>query len=338
MQPAQKKILLVGGAGYIGSHVAVCLLKSCYSVVILDDLSNSHASVIASIEEISEKKVDFVRGDMRDRSLLASVFQNHDIAAVILLAGLKSVPESVEEPAAYYDVNVGGAVSVLAAMQEAKCGTLIFSSSATVYGRPQYLPIDENHPVGPLNPYGHSKLMIEQIVADQDMAGHLKKSVSLRYFNPVGAHPSGLIGENPRGIPGNLFPRVAEIFAEGSKAVPIYGDDFETPDGTGMRDFIHVEDLALGHVKALSFLEAALERQHMCVNLGTGTAYSVLEVLDCWQKVTGQNAPRDVLDRRRGDVAACWADPSRAQSLFGWSAHKALPEMCESHWHAFCKR
>ncbi|WP_224826074.1 UDP-glucose 4-epimerase GalE [Cognatishimia sp. MH4019] len=329
-----KQILLVGGAGYIGSHVALALAAAGYSITILDDFSNSSPSTIDRIKRITNRSFDVVEADMRDQTRLDEAFRKTRFDTVILLAGLKSVPDSVEDPVGYYDVNVGGAISILATMQRHGCNSLVFSSSATVYGEPQYLPVDENHPVQPTNPYGSSKLVIEGLIQEHTKANPRFHGMILRYFNPVGAHSSGLIGEQPMGIPGNLFPRLAQAYWSNGVAT-VFGTDFDTPDGTGMRDYIHVEDLAKGHVMACRHVSQANATQVTCLNLGTGEAFSVRQVIDAWNAVVGK--PVSVIEqaRRAGDVASCWADPSRAEAVLGWRAERSLQEMCSSHWASF---
>lgn len=329
-----KRILLIGGAGYIGSHVALALLREGHDVAILDDFSNSAPSVIDRIRQITNREVTLVVGDMCDRPCLAQVFGTNSYDLVILLAGLKSVPESVADPVRYYDVNVGGAVAILQAMQAHGCNELVFSSSATVYGDPEYLPLDEAHPVKPINPYGMTKAVIEGLVRDHSRANPDFSAMILRYFNPVGAHSSGLIGEQPTGEPGNLFPRLAKAYGTGGHAT-IFGDDFDTPDGTGMRDYIHVDDLAQGHVAACARLGKGDIAPVATVNLGTGTDYSVREIIAAWNTVVGREIPVVMEPRRSGDIDRCWADPTYAAQLLGWRAHRGLSDMCASHWNSY---
>jgi UDP-glucose 4-epimerase len=324
-------ILLTGGTGYIGSHTAVALLAAGHDVVVVDNLSNSQASVISAIEQISGRQIGFIHGDIRDKALLKSIFAEHAIESVIHFAGLKAVGESVREPLAYFDNNVGGTVALLQAMHEADVRTLVFSSSATVYGDPQYLPIDEQHPTSATNPYGRTKLHIEQMLADLAESDHRWKIICLRYFNPVGAHESGLIGENPNGLPNNLMPYIARVAAGQLPQLSVYGSDYETVDGTGVRDYIHVLDLAEGHLAALNFVESTSVPLHV-FNLGTGNGYSVLQMIDAFEKASGHSIPYLLAPRRAGDVAAMYALPLKAQRELGWVARKTLHEMCADSW------
>lgn len=330
------RILITGGTGFIGSHIAVQLFESGHDVVLFDNLVNSDESVVGAIETITGKRPKLVVGDIRDKASLLSVLSGERIEGVIHCAGLKSVAESSEKPVEYYENNVAGTLTLLNAMRETNVRTLIFSSSATVYGEPQTLPIPETHPTGkPTNPYGRSKLMVEEILADLSAAAPEMHLVTLRYFNPIGAHPSGLIGENPKGRANNLLPHVARVAAGESEYVQVCGNDYPTPDGTGVRDYIHVVDLAEGHVKALAY-GAAHPGLHV-FNLGCGRGYSVLEVIDAFERACGQKIERRVVPRRPGDIAENYSDPSRARTLLGWSAERDLDEMCRDAWR-FQKR
>jgi UDP-glucose 4-epimerase len=328
------KILLTGGAGFIGSHVVVELLAAGYGVVILDDFSNSSPDAVDRIAAIGVGTPTLVRADVRDHRALDSVFEAGEIAAVVHFAGLKAVGESVADPLRYFDVNLGGAVALLQAMQRHKVGRLVFSSSATVYGAPQSVPIREDAPLSALNPYGRTKLIIERMLDDLVVADPEFAAVSLRYFNPVGAHASGLIGENPRDIPNNLFPFVAQTAAGLRDRVRVFGDVYPTPDGTGVRDYIHVVDLARGHLAALDYVlaEPGARGRNLPVNLGCGRGYSVLEAIAAFSRAAGRAIPFEIVAPRPGDVAECVADPSRAAELFGWSATRGIEEMCVDHW------
>ena len=323
-------ILLTGGAGYIGSHTCVELLNAGHQVVVLDDLSNSDAGVIDRIAQISGKSLVFVEADIRDRAALEQVFAKQGIDAVIHFAGLKAVGESVAQPLRYYDVNVSGSVVLFETMAKFGVERLIFSSSATVYGDPATVPIREDHALQTTNPYGTSKLMIENILRDQGKAAPAWRIALLRYFNPVGAHESGLIGENPRGIPNNLLPFIAQV-AEGRREVlAVFGDDYPTPDGTGMRDYIHVVDLALGHIKALEKLETGPGVQ--TYNLGTGAASSVLDMVKAFERACGKPIPYAIHPRRPGDIAICYATTELAEQSLGWKAERGIDQMCADAW------
>lgn len=325
------ELLITGGAGFIGSHACVVLQEAGYRPVILDNLSNSDAAVLHRLEKITGTRPEFIRGDVRDGTALDAIFSRRDIKAVMHFAGLKAVGESVLHPLAYYDNNVHGSIQLLSAMQRAGVRTFIFSSSATVYGNPQQLPIQEDHPRSATNPYGHSKLMVEDILADLHASEPGWKIARLRYFNPVGAHPSGLIGESPRGTPNNLMPYVAQVAAGQRHCLQVFGDDYDTPDGTGVRDYVHVMDLAEGHLAALRYCEDAQEAL-LTVNLGTGRGYSVLEMVQTFAQASQRPVPYEVVARRRGDIAACWADPSLARTQLGWTARLGIAEMCNDAW------
>lgn len=329
MTQQNQTILVTGGTGYIGSHTVVQLLEAGNKVVILDNLCNSKREVVSRIEQITGKRPDLVIGDIRDRGILRSLFANQPIDAVIHFAGLKAVAESIAEPLKYYDNNVSGSVILFEEMARANVKKLVFSSSATVYGNPVSVPITEDFRLVATNPYGQSKLVIETILADIHQADSSWAIARLRYFNPGGAHVSGLIGEDPRGIPNNLFPFMAKVAVGKLKELDIFGDDYSTPDGTGVRDYIHVDDLASGHLAALS---ALVKPGVLTANLGTGRGYSVLEVIQAFQSASGRAVPSKIVARRPGDVAASFADPSRALKLLGWQAKLGIERMCVDTW------
>ena len=323
-------ILVTGGTGFIGSHACVALMAAGHGATVMDDLSNSQREVLDCVEKISGKRPVFVEGDVRDRGLLHAIFKPRPVDAVIHFAGLKAVGESVAQPLRYYDCNVGGAIVLCEVMAEVGVKTLIFSSSATVYGDPASVPIREDFPRSATNPYGASKLMIEDILADLVKSDAEWRIARLRYFNPVGAHESGLIGESPSGIPNNLMPFVAQVANGQRERLSVFGNDYPTPDGTGVRDYIHVMDLAEGHVAALDYLlnHSGL----LTVNLGTGCGYSVLDMVRAFEKASGRLVPYAIMPRRPGDVAACYADPALAKELLGWSAKRGIEEMCRDGW------
>ncbi|MCD9622929.1 UDP-glucose 4-epimerase GalE [Rhabdothermincola salaria] len=323
-------VLLTGGAGYIGSHTCLVLLEAGHDVVVVDDLSNASEESLRRVAELTGRPVAFHQVDLRDTEALDAVVAEHPIESVVHFAGLKAVGESVEQPLRYYDVNVGGTVSLLDVLQRRGIRRLVFSSSATVYGEPETVPIDEAAPVGATNPYGRTKLVIEQILADVAVADPAWHMVALRYFNPVGAHPSGRIGEDPRGIPNNLMPFVMQVAVGRRDELVVFGDDYPTPDGTCVRDYIHVMDLAEGHRAALDRLDDL--PGYRPVNLGTGSGSTVLEVVAAASRAVGRRLPRRVGDRRAGDVVASFADPSRAQQVLGWQAGRGLDEMCADAW------
>lgn len=323
-------ILLTGGAGYIGSHTVVSLIEAGHQPIIFDNFSNSSPTVVSCIEEITKTTVPVIAGDILDTALLTEVLQKHAADTVIHFAGLKAVGESVKAPVAYYANNVQGTISLLQAMQVAQVKSLIFSSSATVYGVPQYLPLDEAHPTGALNPYGRSKMHIEEMLQDVVNSDSAWRIACLRYFNPVGAHASALIGESPRGVPNNLMPYVVQVACGRHPSVRVYGADYPTPDGTGVRDYIHVVDLAQGHVAALDFLE--VHPGWNVFNLGTGRGYSVLEVLRAFEQTCGFPVRSVIAGRRPGDVAEAYAKTDKARQLLGWQASRDLGEMCFSAW------
>jgi len=324
-------ILLTGGTGYIGSHTAVVLSKAGHSVVLYDNLSNSDASVVDRLEKITGARLPFVLGDIRSTDLLVSTLESSGIEAVIHFAGLKAVGESVRDPLTYYDNNVGGNISVLRAMARVGIKRLVFSSSATVYGDPRYLPIDEAHPRSATNPYGRTKLQIENILEDlaaSDSSWHI---TCLRYFNPVGAHESGLIGEDPKGVPNNLMPFLARVAAGKLPRLNIFGGDYETPDGTGVRDYIHVMDLAEGHLAAVNLVSTDCA-PFDAFNLGTGRGQSVLEMLKAFEQASGLSIQSQIVPRRAGDVSACYAKADKAAQVLGWVASRPLDNMCRSSW------
>ena len=323
-------ILVTGGAGYIGSHTCVELLAAGADVTVFDNFSNSHPESLARVERITGRTLRTVRGDLRDRAALTLALRESGASAVIHFAGLKAVGESVAKPLEYYDNNVAGALHLLEAMRACGVKTLVFSSSATVYGDPQRLPLAEDHPLAVTNPYGRSKLMIEEILRDLHRSDPSWRIALLRYFNPAGAHASGLIGEDPQDIPNNLMPFVAQVAGGRREFLNVWGDDYPTPDGTGVRDFIHVVDLALGHLKALERLRAHAEC--VAVNLGTGTGYSVLQMVRAFEAASGRPVPYRVAARRPGDIASCYADPALARALLGWSAQRGLDQMCADGW------
>lgn len=324
-------VLVTGGAGYIGSHTCVALLAAGYEVVVVDSLVNAHPQALERVERIAGKRLTaFYPIDVRSGAALAEVFERHSITAVIHFAALKAVGESVAEPLKYYDNNVGGTISVLSAMREAGVRRLVFSSSATVYGDPVAVPIREDFPTAPTNPYGWSKWMMEHVLREVAQSESGWSVAVLRYFNPVGAHASGLIGEDPAGLPNNLMPYISQVAVGRLPELKVFGDDYPTADGTGVRDYIHVEDLARGHVHALERIDGLPGIN--CINLGTGRGYSVLEVLRAFEVASGRPIPFTVMPRRAGDIAECWADPSLAQRVLGWRAERDLVTMCADAW------
>lgn len=324
-------ILVVGGAGYIGSHTCVALLQAGYEVLVLDNFCNSKAESLRRVEAITGKAVPLVQADVRDRDALREVFRTHAIGGVIHFAGLKAVGESVEKPLTYYDNNVSGSVALAEVMAEFGVQVLVFSSSATVYGDPTSLPIREDSPLRPTNPYGHSKLMVEQIYADLADSNPAWRIALLRYFNPVGAHSSGTMGEDPNGIPNNLMPYISQVAVGRREQLTVFGDDYPTPDGTGVRDYIHVMDLAEGHVQALAWLKDQSGAQ--VFNLGTGRGYSVLEMVRAFELASGCPVPYRISPRRAGDVAQVYADPAKAERELGWKAKRDIDVMCRDAWN-----
>jgi len=324
------KILVTGGAGYIGSHTCVALMTAGHEVVLWDNLCNSSPQVIDRIAGITGKRPTLLVGDVRDRAAMGALFGVHHFDAVIHFAGLKAVGESVHKPLLYYDNNVHGTLVLLETMHEAGVRSLVFSSSATVYGDPATVPIREDFPCSATNAYGRSKLIIEDMLADLVIAEPDWRVARLRYFNPVGAHESGTIGENPRGTPNNLMPYICQVAVGHLRQLHIFGGDYPTRDGTGVRDYIHVMDLALGHVAALDYLDR--NPGTLTVNLGTGQGYSVLEMVAAFASVSGRPVPYVIEARRAGDIAECWADPALASRLLGWSAQYGLERMCQDAW------
>lgn len=326
------RVLLTGGAGYIGAHTAIALLEAGHDVLVVDDLSGTSAEAVTRIERITGATVPLLVADVRDTRALTDFVREHaPVDAVIHLAGLKAVGESVAEPVRYYDVNVGTTIALLQVMAAEDIGTIVFSSSATVYGTPQQLPLTEESPTGIdlANPYGKTKRIIEEILSDAAAAAPALRAVSLRYFNPVGAHPSGLIGEDPHGIPNNLMPFVSRVAIGALPEVAVFGDDYDTPDGTGQRDYIHVTDLAAGHVAALEQAQPGYD----VFNLGTGTPVSVLELIAAFERASGREIPRRIAPRRPGDVAASYADPAKAHRVLGWSTRLTIDDACRDYWN-----
>lgn len=325
-------ILVTGGAGYIGSHTCLCLLETGYSVIVIDNLSNSSIESLNRVQNITGKPLDFIQGDVRDETLLNEIFKKYSIDAVIHFAGLKSVGESIVKPIEYYDNNLHNTLTLCRAMTRARIKKLVFSSSATVYGDPKGKAANEQFPVGgTTNPYGTSKLMLEQILTDIYRSDNEWNIALLRYFNPVGAHASGLIGEDPNGIPNNLMPYISQVAVGLRPYLSVYGNDYSTPDGTGVRDYIHVMDLAKGHVAALKWLTT--NPGIRAINLGTGVGYSVLDILHAFEKACGKSLPYKIVERRAGDVAICYSDSSLAKELLGWQAQYNLDDMCKDAWH-----
>ena len=324
------QILVTGGAGYIGSHTCVALVEAGYEVIVVDNLCNSSEESLKRIEQITHNKIVFYQIDVRNKAALTQVFKRHSIDGVIHLAGLKAVSESAKKPLEYYANNVGGTLVLAEVMHAFACKTLVFSSSATVYGNPHSLPVEEDFPLAVTNPYGRSKLMIEDFLHDVFTADNTWRIALLRYFNPVGAHKSGLIGEHPYGVPNNLMPCIARVAIGKLDKLNIFGGDYDTPDGTGVRDYIHVMDLARGHIHALQALMKA--PQIIMVNLGTGMGYSVLDVVKAFEKASGKTIPYHIADRRAGDIAVCYADPSYAAVKLNWKAEYGLDEICRDTW------
>jgi UDP-glucose 4-epimerase len=322
--------LVTGATGYIGSHTCVELLAAGHQVVALDNLSNSSAESLKRVEKITGQAIPFYKIDIRDRGALDALLKSHQVDAAIHFAGLKAVGESVEQPLAYFENNVGGTITLLQALGAAGVKKFLFSSSATVYGDPESVPISESARLSTTNPYGRSKLMVEQVLEDLAKSDSSWAVGALRYFNPVGAHSSGLIGEDPRGIPNNLMPFVSQVAVGRRERLSVFGNDYPTPDGTGVRDYIHVVDLALGHVAALAQLFRS--GRGFTLNLGTGRGYSVLEMVRAFEAASGRPVPFQVVGRRPGDIAVCYADPSNARNLLGWQAERGLETMCADHW------
>ncbi|MCD6292474.1 MAG: UDP-glucose 4-epimerase GalE [Deltaproteobacteria bacterium] len=324
------RVLVTGGAGYIGSHTIVQLLQAGHQVTIVDNLSNSSRKALNQIETICRKKIEFHKLDLLDRPAIDQLIENGNFSAVIHFAGLKAVGESVKKPLAYYENNVTGSLNLFLSMAQHGVKNLVFSSSATVYGDPEKVPIDEQADLGPTNPYGRTKLMIEDILRDLQASDEQWNIVLLRYFNPIGAHESGLIGEDPQGIPNNLLPYAAQVAVGRRTRLSVFGDNYDTPDGTGVRDYIHVVDLALGHLRALEIIEK--NPGLLCCNLGTGIGYSVLEVVEALSRASGVEIPYTIVPRRAGDIATCYADPSFALKKLNWRAQRNLQTMCVDAW------
>ena len=330
---AAKNVLVTGGAGYIGSHTCVELLNNAYNVIVLDNLCNSSSTSLQRVASITDREnIPFYQGDIRDSALLGSIFEQHNIDSVIHFAGLKAVGESVQEPLRYYDNNVAGTLNLLHVMQSFQVEKFVFSSSATVYGDPHCTPIQESFPRSATNPYGSSKLMVENILVDLHKAAPQWQIALLRYFNPVGAHSSGLIGEDPNGVPNNLMPYLSRVAVGQYDKLSVFGGDYPTHDGTGVRDYIHVVDLAKGHVAALQAFEREDAPDLLIANLGTGQGYSVLDMVQAFTEATGCKIPYEITARRAGDIAECFADPTYAETVLGWRAEKSLQEMCADTW------
>ncbi len=324
------RIVVTGGAGYIGSHTCLELLQAGYDVIVVDNLSNSKEESLTRVRELTGETLQFHKVDLVDKEALDTVFRGSSVDAVIHFAGLKAVDESVTIPLRYYHNNVAGTLRLCEVMAKHRVKNLVFSSSATVYGDPHAVPIQEDFPLKPTNPYGHSKLMIEQILRDLHCSDQAWNILLLRYFNPVGAHPSGRIGEDPNGIPNNLVPYIAQVAVGRLPDLSVFGNDYPTQDGTGIRDYIHVVDLAMGHIRALEKLKS--NPGVATYNLGTGRGYSVLEVVSAFEKASGKKIPFKIVGRRPGDVASCYADPSKAGRELGWSAERGINEMCSDTW------
>jgi UDP-glucose 4-epimerase len=323
-------VLVTGGAGYIGSHTCIQLLNAGYNVTVIDNLSNSKEEAVIRVKRITGRELDFFKVDLLEINELEKVFKGRKFDSVIHFAGLKAVGESVSKPLEYYHNNVTGTLNLCFCMRKYGVKNIVFSSSATVYGDPHKVPINEDFPLSAANPYGRTKLIIEEILNDLFLSDNTWNIADLRYFNPVGAHPSGLIGEDPNGIPNNLFPYISQVAVGKLRRLRVFGGDYPTKDGTGVRDYIHVEDLAEGHLKALEKLN---ENPGIVVyNLGTGIGYSVLEVVAAYEKALGRKIPYDIVERRPGDIAECYADPSKALKELNWTAKKGIDEMCRDSW------
>ena len=323
-------VLITGGAGYIGSHTCIALHEAGFDFVVFDNLCNSSSESLHRVEKIINKKIAFVEGDIRSSNDLKRVFTEYKIDSVIHFAGLKAVGESVQKPLEYYDNNINGTVKLLQVMQEFDCKKIVFSSSATVYGNPNTTPIKEDFPLSATNPYGRTKLFIEEILHDVFVSNNNIKIVLLRYFNPVGAHKSGTIGEDPNGIPNNLMPFIAQTAVGKREYLSVFGDDYNTHDGTGVRDYIHVVDLAQGHVNALQKID--MLKRVLTVNLGTGNGYSVLDMVHAFEKASGKKVNYKIAPRRAGDIAKCYADTSYAKEVLDWEATRSVEDMCEDSW------
>ena len=328
-------ILITGGAGYIATHTLIELKKANFDFVVYDNFSNSSKEALKRVKKITGAKVKFVKGDIRDKKALRKVFKTYSIDSVIHFAGLKAVGESVAKPLKYYDNNVVGTIKLLEVMREFDCKKIVFSSSATVYGNPESCPIDESFDVGATtNPYGTSKYMIERILEDLYISDNSFKIAILRYFNPVGAHESGLIGEDPNGIPNNLMPYISQVAVGKLKELSVFGSDYETKDGTGVRDYIHVVDLANAHVKAIKYLNSNKYLfENSKINIGTGIGYSVLDMAKAFERASGKKVSYKIVDRRAGDIASCYANPKKAKEILDWEAKFNLEDMCKSSWN-----
>jgi len=325
-------ILVTGGAGFIGTHILVELIKANYEVLVLDNFSSSSVHSISQVEKITGTHINYINGDIRDKKILKELFSLHKISSVIHLAGLKAVGESILKPLEYYDNNVCGTIALIETMEAFGVRRIIFSSSATVYGSPTILPINEESPlVQPTNPYGKSKLFIENILSDKFVSNKDWSIVNLRYFNPIGAHPSGLIGEDPKNLPNNIMPIITQCAIGKIPKISIFGDDYDTPDGTGVRDYIHVVDLARGHVAAINYSQST--NQLTSINLGTGKGYSVLELIKTFKEVNNLELNYEIKPRREGDVSACYSDPALAKKILNWETHHNLEDMCKHSWN-----
>lgn len=324
------KVLVTGGAGYIGSHTCIALDEAGFEFVVFDNLCNSSLESLKRVEKIIGKSIEFVEGDIRDEKAMEAVFEKYDIDSVIHFAGLKAVGESVSNPLDYYDNNINGTLVLCKVMKKYGCKKIVFSSSATVYGDPHTTPIQEDFPLSATNPYGRTKLFIEEMLRDVYVSDESFKIVLLRYFNPVGAHESGTIGEDPNGIPNNLMPFISQTAVGKRESLSVFGGDYDTHDGTGVRDYIHVVDLALGHVKALQKINSI--DKVLTVNLGTGNGYSVLDMVKAFELASGKKVAYKIVDRRPGDIAKCFADPSYAKEMLGWEASRGVEQMCEDSW------
>ena len=324
-------ILVTGGAGYIGSHTCISLIEAGFNVIVYDNFSNSSKKSLQRVESIVGRSIPLVEGDIRDKEALQAVFDKYNIDSVIHFAGLKAVGESMQKPLEYYDNNINGTIALCEVMRDNGCKKIVFSSSATVYGDPKSVPISENFPLSATNPYGRSKLFIEEILRDIYISDNTWKIILLRYFNPVGAHKSGLIGEDPNGIPNNLMPYISQVAIGKREYLSVFGGDYATNDGTGVRDYIHVEDLADGHVKALENIDKFDNVE--VINLGTGQGYSVLEVVKAFEKASGKKVPYKIVSRRKGDIQTCYADPSYAKKVLDWSAKHDIYDMCKDAWN-----
>jgi len=325
-------ILITGGAGYIGTHTSVELINSGYEIILVDNFSNSKAVAIKRVEQITGKNIQIVNADIRNSDALSKVFEENSIDGVIHFAGLKSVNESIDDPIGYYDNNIAGTINLCKVMNKFNVKKIIFSSSAVVYGNPKTVPIKENFPVSTSNPYGQSKLMTEQILNDIYLSDNDWQIALLRYFNPVGAHESGLIGESPNGVPNNLMPYISQVAVGKLKKLYVFGADYDTKDGSCMRDFIHVVDLAKGHVKALDYFKCQKAGDVLTLNLGTGKGYTVLELINTFKKVSGKNIPYEIIERRPGDIAISYASAELAQELISWKSKYNLEDMCRDTW------